>query len=172
MATKELVTKVWIEPGCIVCDACETTSPEVFDVQEENCIIRPEALSPDFTKPKTQSIIDAAEECPVDVIKFETAPGAVPDEVAAPAGAASGGVPAPAQPKREEAVAAAAKSPQAPPSARTVPDRASGARTPALASLSRQMLSIPRSGRKAWKPAPCRSHSRRSPVTSRRRRSR
>ena len=72
MATKNVVTKVWIEPGCIVCDACETTSPDVFEVQEENCIIRPEALSPDFTQPRTEAITDAAEECPVDVIKFET----------------------------------------------------------------------------------------------------
>ncbi len=66
------VVKVWIAPGCIVCDACETDSPKVFDVQEETCIIRPEAQSADFTKPLTPSIITAAEGCPVDVIKFET----------------------------------------------------------------------------------------------------
>jgi cytochrome b6-f complex iron-sulfur subunit len=85
MAKKELVTKVWIEPGCIVCDACETTSPEVFDVQEENCVIRPEALDPSFTKPRTQEIVDAAEECPVDVIKYETVEEEVAEDEAAPA---------------------------------------------------------------------------------------
>ncbi|MFG0330319.1 MAG: Rieske 2Fe-2S domain-containing protein [Phycisphaerales bacterium] len=66
------VVKVWIEPGCIVCDACETDCPEVFDVQEDTCLIRPEAMKPDFTKPLTPSIEVAAEGCPVDVIKFDT----------------------------------------------------------------------------------------------------
>lgn len=70
--THKEVVKVWIAPGCIVCDACETDCPEVFDVQEETCVIRPEAKSPDFTKPLTPSIITAAEGCPVDVIKFDT----------------------------------------------------------------------------------------------------
>lgn len=99
MATKELVTKVWIEEGCIVCDACETASPEVFEVLDETCIIRPAALSAEFTKPRTDSIIEAAEECPTDVIKYET----VSEEVAAagPEGApdesASGAEEAPPQ---------------------------------------------------------------------------
>lgn len=88
MAKKELVTKVWIAPGCIVCDACETTAPDVFDVQEETCIIRPEALEAEFTKPRTESIIEAAEECPVEVIKFETVEV---DEAEAPAPVESGG---------------------------------------------------------------------------------
>ena len=68
----EEVVKVWIAPGCIVCDACETDCPEVFDVQEETCLIRPEAQSADFNRPLTPSIKVAAEGCPVDVIKFET----------------------------------------------------------------------------------------------------
>ena len=66
------VVKVWIEPGCIVCDACETDCPEVFEVQEETCIVRPEAQNSEFTKPLTPSVIVAAEGCPVDVIKFDT----------------------------------------------------------------------------------------------------
>lgn len=70
--THQEVVKVWIAPGCIVCDACEAECPEVFDVQEETCVIRPEAQKADFTKPLTPSIIAAAEGCPVDVIKFET----------------------------------------------------------------------------------------------------
>ena len=67
MATKDLVTKVWIEDGCIVCDACETAASDVFEVLEDSCIIRPEALTPDFTRPRSENIVDAAEECPVDV---------------------------------------------------------------------------------------------------------
>lgn len=85
MPTVEMVTKVWIAPGCIVCDACETTCPEVFHVQHDNetCIVRPEALDIEFTKPLTKTIIEAALECPVDVIKFEVAKFEVSDEVAA-----------------------------------------------------------------------------------------
>jgi cytochrome b6-f complex iron-sulfur subunit len=97
--THKEVVKVWIAPGCIVCDACETDSPKVFEVQEETCIIRPEALSADFTQPLTPSIIIAAEGCPVDVIKFDTIevegpePWAGQEEEAAKetAGAAAGG---------------------------------------------------------------------------------
>lgn len=70
--THQQVTKVWIAPGCIVCDACETECPDVFDVQEETCVIRPEAQKSQFTQPLTPSIIAAAESCPVEVIKFET----------------------------------------------------------------------------------------------------
>jgi cytochrome b6-f complex iron-sulfur subunit len=70
--THTIVTKVWIAPGCIVCDACENDCPEVFDVQEETCLIRPPAQNPDFLKPLTPSIITAMEGCPVEVIKIET----------------------------------------------------------------------------------------------------
>ncbi len=70
--THQVVTKVWIAPGCIVCDACENDCPEVFDVQEETCLIRPPAMNAEFLKPLTPSIIIASEGCPVDVIKFDT----------------------------------------------------------------------------------------------------
>src|SRR5690348_11837767 len=94
--THKEIVKVWIAPGCIVCDACEADCPEVFDVQEETCVIRPEAMKADFTKPLTPSIITASEGCPVDVIKFETVEVAGPEpwagkEAAAAAGAPAGG---------------------------------------------------------------------------------
>lgn len=96
--THKEIVKVWIAPGCIVCDACEADCPEVFDVQEETCVIRPEAQKADFTKALTPSIIIAAEGCPVDVIKFETIDVEGPEpwagkEAAEPAtaGAAAGG---------------------------------------------------------------------------------
>src|SRR6185295_8920409 len=94
--THTIITKVWIAPGCIVCDACENDCPEVFDVQEQTCIIRPPAQSTDFLKPLTPSIIVAAEGCPVDVIKYDLqeVPGPAPwagQEAAAAAGAAAGG---------------------------------------------------------------------------------
>jgi len=95
--THQEIVKVWIEPGCIVCDACESDSPKVFDVQEETCVIRPDAQKADFTKPLTPSIIVAAEGCPVDVIKFETIevegpePWAGQEEQAASSATAGGG---------------------------------------------------------------------------------
>jgi cytochrome b6-f complex iron-sulfur subunit len=113
--THQVVTKVWIAPGCIVCDACENDCPEVFDVQEETCVIRPPAMSADFLKPLTPSIQVAAEGCPVDVIKFdlqevpgpapwanqpEGAPAAAGGEVVARAPAAKvAAPPAPPDPK-------------------------------------------------------------------------
>ncbi len=100
MATQEVVKKVWIVPGCIVCDACETAAPTVFEVQEETAVVRPEALNTEFLRPVSQGVVEAAQECPVDVIKFE----AVTEEVAAAAPAK----PAPAAPKP------ATKSPEAP----------------------------------------------------------
>ena len=62
------VKKVWIDPGCIVCDACEGIYPEVFEVQDETCIIRDNA-------PLDNGLLieEAAEACPVEVIKFQRA---------------------------------------------------------------------------------------------------
>jgi len=62
------VAKVWIEPGCIVCDACEAIFPEVFEVTDSTCIIRPGAPLNDGLKMQ-----EAAEACPVEVIKFTKA---------------------------------------------------------------------------------------------------
>lgn len=50
--TYQVVTKVWIAPGCIVCDSCENDCPEVFEVLEDTCIIRPPAQSADFLRPR------------------------------------------------------------------------------------------------------------------------
>lgn len=59
------VTKVWIEPGCIVCNACEGIYPEVFEVTDTTCLIRPGAPLDDGLK-----IQESADACPVEVIKF------------------------------------------------------------------------------------------------------
>jgi len=59
------VSKVWIDPGCIVCNACEAIYPEVFEVTADTCLIRPDAPLNDGLK-----ILEAAEACPVEVIKF------------------------------------------------------------------------------------------------------
>jgi ferredoxin len=62
------LAKVWIEPGCIVCDACEAIFPEVFEVTDSTCLIRPGAPLNDGLK-----VQEAAEACPVEVIKFTKA---------------------------------------------------------------------------------------------------
>ncbi len=145
MATKDVVTKVWIDPGCIVCDACETTAPDVFDVTDDTCLIRPDALNPDFTKPRTQDIIDAALECPVDVIKYDTAAVEVSDEEAAAATAPAEAKKVDAPDKKaphapaaktpaEPAKAAATKSPE-PVAAKSV--EKDGTLDPAIAALLR-----------------------------------
>jgi ferredoxin len=59
------VSKVWIEPGCIVCNACEGIFPEVFKVTDTTCIIHPNAPLDNGLK-----IQESAEACPVEVIKF------------------------------------------------------------------------------------------------------
>lgn len=59
---------VWIEPGCIVCDLCEDTCPEVFHVTPETSVVIPDHRLewPELT----EKIVHAAEECPVNVIKY------------------------------------------------------------------------------------------------------
>jgi ferredoxin len=65
------VTKVWIEPGCIVCDACEAEAPLVFHVLADTCIVREGAPLDDAAAIKA-----AADGCPVDVIKYTKVPKA------------------------------------------------------------------------------------------------
>lgn len=62
------ILKVWIEPGCIVCNACEDIYPQVFEVTSDTCLIRAGAPLDDGLK-----ITEAAEACPVEVIKFTKA---------------------------------------------------------------------------------------------------
>lgn len=62
------LSKVWIEDGCIVCDACETISPEVFEVKDGGCIVRAGAPLENGL-----NIQEAAEACPVEIIKFNKA---------------------------------------------------------------------------------------------------
>lgn len=62
------VAKVWIEPGCIVCNACEDIYKDVFEVKTDTCYIRPNAPLDDGLR-----VQEAAEACPVEVIKFTKA---------------------------------------------------------------------------------------------------
>ena len=62
------IAKVWIEPGCIVCNACEDIYKDVFEVTSDTCLIRPGAPLDDGLR-----VQEAAEACPVEVIKFTKA---------------------------------------------------------------------------------------------------
>lgn len=142
MPTKEMVTKVWIEPGCIVCDACETTAPDVFEVLDDTCIIRPAALTPDFTRPRTENIKDAAAECPVDVIKFDLVPVEVSEAEAATAPAPAAAAPVAAA---EPATATHAERPKAhaaPAAAKAAP-AAAAAKAPAPATAKASVAGTP-----------------------------
>ena len=58
--------KVMIEPGCITCGACEFVSPEVFEVTD---ICRIKKNAP--IKENQDAVRQAAQACPVNVIKIE-----------------------------------------------------------------------------------------------------
>jgi ferredoxin len=64
------IHKVWIQDGCISCCLCSDIAPEVFRVPEgEVCVVVPDA--PDWFQRKAEIIKQAAEDCPVEVIKLE-----------------------------------------------------------------------------------------------------
>ena len=60
------IKKVWVEDGCISCGLCEATAPKIFEVNKVSKI----KDNASFNKSKNE-IIEAAENCPVEVIKFE-----------------------------------------------------------------------------------------------------
>lgn len=63
------IKKVWLdesENDCISCGACEDICPEVFSVPDRMVV----KSGVDLSKFEAE-ILDAAESCPVEVIKFE-----------------------------------------------------------------------------------------------------
>jgi ferredoxin len=63
------ITRVWIEEGCISCGNSEDHCPEVFKVEGEGAIV---IEGVDYS-PLEAKIKEAAEGCPVAVIKYEEA---------------------------------------------------------------------------------------------------
>ena len=55
-----------INEECTACGVCEDTCPEVFELQDEAVVKQ----GVDYSKYEDQ-IKEAAEECPVEVIKYE-----------------------------------------------------------------------------------------------------
>ncbi len=60
------IKKVWIEEGCTSCGLCESICPEVFLVEDIATVIDGVNFN-DYES----GIIEAAENCPVEVIKYE-----------------------------------------------------------------------------------------------------
>jgi ferredoxin len=63
------ITKVWIEPGCILCSSSVETCSAVFEIADDadSAQVRPNI---DFTEHEAE-IKEAADYCPVEVIKYE-----------------------------------------------------------------------------------------------------
>jgi ferredoxin len=59
------IKKVWIEEGCTACGVCEDICSEVFKVEDSATIIE----GVNYTDHEEQ-IKEAAENCPVEVIKY------------------------------------------------------------------------------------------------------
>lgn len=59
------IKKVWIEDGCTACGLCESICPDVFVVDDVATVIDGVNFE-DFDA----EIKDAADSCPVEVIKF------------------------------------------------------------------------------------------------------
>ncbi|MEE3113875.1 MAG: flavodoxin domain-containing protein [Candidatus Thermoplasmatota archaeon] len=82
------IFSVYIDDGCIVCDACEEAAPDVFEVTDDTCFIKPtvridggfdrntdqSGLKPEIISAMSDDILDAAEACPVDVIMVAEGP--------------------------------------------------------------------------------------------------
>ena len=59
------IAKVWVEEDCIACGVCEDLCPQVFFVEDMSNVKE----GVDFSQYVDQ-IHEAAESCPVEVIKF------------------------------------------------------------------------------------------------------
>lgn len=88
------VAKVWIEEDCITCDACQDILPEVFEVTDDTSYIKADvredgsfdrntgfsSIKNEFRSEYSELIEEAADACPVEIIKFEYE-GGVAEEV-------------------------------------------------------------------------------------------
>ncbi len=61
------ISKVWIEEGCTACGLCETTCPDVFEVGD-TAEVKAGVNYSDYES----DIIEAADSCPVEVIKYKS----------------------------------------------------------------------------------------------------
>lgn len=82
------IKSVWIEEGCIMCNACDAECPDVFLVTDSTCMIKADVredgiesenrdekspLKADLQASLADAVKAAAAGCPVEVIKYEEA---------------------------------------------------------------------------------------------------
>ena len=103
------ISKVWIEEDCITCDACQDILPEVFEVTDDTSMIKAEvredgafdrntgfsSIKAEFRAEYSDIIEEAADACPVEIIKFEYETGDAEEAPAEAAPAAEVAVAAP-----------------------------------------------------------------------------
>jgi ferredoxin len=80
------IKTVWIEEGCIMCNACDAECPDVFLVTDTTCMIKADVredgqesenrdekslLKAEYRDSLADGIKAAASGCPVEVIKYE-----------------------------------------------------------------------------------------------------
>jgi len=61
-----VMKKVWIEDGCTACGLCEDLCPGVFEVNDLAEVKKDADL-----EANSDCIMESAESCPVEVIKYE-----------------------------------------------------------------------------------------------------
>lgn len=67
------IHKVWIEEGCISCSLCQDICADVFLVEPGlDCVIKPDAAR--HFAAKDEAIREAAQDCPVEVIRVAEQP--------------------------------------------------------------------------------------------------
>lgn len=59
------ITKVWVEDGCTACGLCESTCPDVFEIDDYSEVIKGASF-----EGLEEEIKESAESCPVEVIKY------------------------------------------------------------------------------------------------------
>lgn len=61
------IKKVWIEEGCTLCGLCTDICPDVFELGDETSTVKKGA----DLNANEEKIKEAADSCPVEVIKYE-----------------------------------------------------------------------------------------------------
>lgn len=68
----KIVTKAWVEADdCTACEACVAVAPEAMEM--DNDVAKVISNDAEFLKAHSEEIIQAAEECPCEAIKYESA---------------------------------------------------------------------------------------------------